>query len=276
MPPNWSLYPKPPAKVFTYGTAGFRARAEILESTFYRMGILAVLRSRSRNGLAVGLMVTASHNAEPDNGIKLIDVDGGMLSQSWESDATSLANAGDEEAEAAMAAISAAHKVAAHGGLVFVGRDSRTHSARLASIALEGIRSMSAMPPAGIGIDCGLLTTPQLHHIVRHQNGAAGAGPFVGPKDWASESGYGEMLLQAYSELVPSTAKSAASPLWVDAACGVGGLKLAALQVALHSLQRRRPCSVRAAHRTRRGVGVARCARAPSVDREQRRRWCAQ
>ena len=58
------------------GTAGFRAKAELLDSTFFRMGALAALRSRSRGGLAVGLMVTASHNPEPDNGIKLIDADG--------------------------------------------------------------------------------------------------------------------------------------------------------------------------------------------------------
>ena len=29
-------------------------------------------------------MVTASHNAEPDNGIKMVDPDGGMLDASWE------------------------------------------------------------------------------------------------------------------------------------------------------------------------------------------------
>lgn len=38
----------------------------------------------SKTGLAVGLMVTASHNAEPDNGIKMVDPNGGMLSQDWE------------------------------------------------------------------------------------------------------------------------------------------------------------------------------------------------
>ena len=59
-----------------YGTAGFRANAELLDSTFFRMGALAALRSRMCNGSAIGLMVTASHNPERDNGIKLIDPDG--------------------------------------------------------------------------------------------------------------------------------------------------------------------------------------------------------
>ena len=31
------------------------------------------------------------------------------------------------------------------------------------------------------GVDCGVLTTPQLHHIVRHRNGEAGAATGVGP-----------------------------------------------------------------------------------------------
>lgn len=34
--------------------------------------------------MAVGLMVTASHNLEPDNGVKMVDPNGGMLSQDWE------------------------------------------------------------------------------------------------------------------------------------------------------------------------------------------------
>ena len=71
-----SLGPLGPNVPLAYGTAGFRARAELLDSTFFRMGALAALRSRLRGGLAVGLMVTASHNPEPDNGIKLIDTEG--------------------------------------------------------------------------------------------------------------------------------------------------------------------------------------------------------
>jgi phosphoacetylglucosamine mutase len=38
-------------------------------------------------------MITASHNPEPDNGVKLIDPLGEMLHQSWEKFATRLANA---------------------------------------------------------------------------------------------------------------------------------------------------------------------------------------
>ena len=38
-------------------------------------------------------MITASHNDEPDNGVKLVDPLGEMLEASWEVIATDLANA---------------------------------------------------------------------------------------------------------------------------------------------------------------------------------------
>ena len=37
-------------------------------------------------------MITASHNPEHDNGLKIIEPDGSMLDQSWESLATTIAN----------------------------------------------------------------------------------------------------------------------------------------------------------------------------------------
>lgn len=41
---------------------------------------------------AIGVMITASHNPEDDNGVKLIDPDGEMLEAKWETYATNLAN----------------------------------------------------------------------------------------------------------------------------------------------------------------------------------------
>ena len=74
--------PSAPVRL-SYGTAGFRAHESLLDAVFLRMGILAAARS-AQTGSAVGVVVTASHNPVEDNGVKMIDADGGMLAQSWE------------------------------------------------------------------------------------------------------------------------------------------------------------------------------------------------
>ena len=78
-----SRVPNAPTRL-AYGTAGFRARAGLLDAVFLRMGMLAALRSVQQRGAAIGVMVTASHNGIEDNGVKMVDPDGGMLAQSWE------------------------------------------------------------------------------------------------------------------------------------------------------------------------------------------------
>lgn len=80
----------------SYGTSGFRADASILQSTVYRVGILAALRALKTQSV-IGLMITASHNKVSDNGVKVADPSGGMLSQDWEPFADTLANAHDPQ-----------------------------------------------------------------------------------------------------------------------------------------------------------------------------------
>uniref|UniRef100_A0A146LS24 Putative phosphoacetylglucosamine mutase 1 n=1 Tax=Lygus hesperus TaxID=30085 RepID=A0A146LS24_LYGHE len=70
---------------FVYGTAGFRARATHLPSVVARVGVVAAVRALSiPNARTIGVMITASHNPECDNGVKIIEPDGGMLDMEWE------------------------------------------------------------------------------------------------------------------------------------------------------------------------------------------------
>lgn len=92
---------------------GFRARADLLPPVVFRCGILAALLAHSEqkkerrernnnngsrpsskgNGVAVGCMLTASHNPIEDNGLKLVGPDGCLLSPVWEQRAERLINA---------------------------------------------------------------------------------------------------------------------------------------------------------------------------------------
>lgn len=44
------------------------------------------------NLAAIGVMITASHNQEADNGVKLVDPAGEMLASTWEKYATIVGN----------------------------------------------------------------------------------------------------------------------------------------------------------------------------------------
>ena len=201
-------------KDLKYGTAGFRDRADLpLHATFLRMGMFACLRSRSRTGLAAGVMITASHNPEEDNGIKLVDADGGMLSQTWEPLAETLANCSDAHAvisllqELEKEHVPSAGAGAAPPAVVVLGRDTRAHSAELAACVEAGVRACGGTP-----LDLGEVTTPQLHWVVAALNasGAPDAAAFDAEKILAA---YYSTLSSNYLAL----RSSASSPEEVDA-----------------------------------------------------------
>lgn len=58
-----AFHAKPQGLILQYGTAGFRTNAQHLDHIMFRMGLLAVLRSKQTKS-TIGVMVTASHNPE--------------------------------------------------------------------------------------------------------------------------------------------------------------------------------------------------------------------
>ncbi|PIL31888.1 hypothetical protein GSI_06592 [Ganoderma sinense ZZ0214-1] len=156
-------HPKPSSVQFQYGTAGFRTLGNALDPVMFRVGILAALRSKKLDGKTIGVMVTASHNPEPDNGVKLVDPRGEMLEASWETHATNLANA--PTTNALIEAVEALH------GFKALGAEAR---------------------------NAGVTTTPVLHYLVRAINTKGTKGSYG--ED--TEEGYLEKLSSSFKKLV--------------------------------------------------------------------------
>ena len=223
---------KPTGKAYAYGTAGFRGPVdEGSPSVFVRVGAVAWVRAVA-TGRAVGLCVTASHNPERDNGVKLVDPDGGMLAESWEEAATRVVNAHTPEEcvreLTALAASNPAPKQASTSSspLVYTARDTRSHSERLEQLAVRAASLLAGKDAAKLVVSLGVLTTPQLHFVVMRHNGFGYGGA-------PTEAGYYAELADAFATLVKQ-APPRSSALAVDCANGVGALKAPHLLAAVN------------------------------------------
>ncbi|XP_012137659.2 phosphoglucomutase 3-like protein nst [Megachile rotundata] len=207
-------YTKQHSNFIQYGTAGFRTKANLLEHVMYRMGLLAVLRSKVKKA-AIGLMITASHNIESDNGVKLIDPAGEMLEASWEQIATTLANVDDSELSSTVQKILQEQNVdMSINATVITGRDTRESGSSLLQAAIAGIEALN-----GTVNNFGIVTTPQLHYLVVciNTNGSYG-DPTI--------SGYYVKLTEAFKRIRQSEINNQqyVAELSLDAANGVGAI----------------------------------------------------
>jgi|AntRauTorckE5430_2_1112549.scaffolds.fasta_scaffold00905_5 phosphoacetylglucosamine mutase len=196
-----------------------------------RIAIFAAIRSSVLDGESVGIMITASHNPECDNGIKLSDSNGGMLPIKWETMATQFANSDQYVLQA---------KPKTKRMIVHIGRDTRYHSLPLSQLAIRSLLAFGATV-----IDHGCVTTPALHYYVLRSNPHNMPNALVcGSSGTSFEKDYLESILGSYLSLLStqnSKQKAEIAPnrqLLVDCACGVGGLKIPLLNAMLKSFQK--------------------------------------
>ncbi|OLY82610.1 Phosphoacetylglucosamine mutase [Smittium mucronatum] len=202
---------------FSYGTAGFRTTGENLHSTVFRMGIISALRSKKLLGSAIGVMITASHNKEGDNGIKLVDPMGEMLSQAWENYCTLIANAADSQEllKIIKDMITIEDINIDRPSTVLYACDTRPTSESLVTSLEAGLKAIHAK-----SVNYGVVTTPQLHFFVRCTNTANSSVPYGVP----SVQGYNDKMANAYKAFLNRVQLDGigSSPLKIDCANGVG------------------------------------------------------
>ena len=211
------IVPLEKGQLYKYGTAGFRMKADLLEGVSFRVGLLASLRSRKLNSHAIGVMITASHNPAVDNGVKIVDPMGDMLEQEWERYATALVNApSDEELVNIYNKLAAELKINLKTpAKVVYGRDTRPSGHKLVTALADALEATNTEY-----VDFKLLTTPQLHYLVRATN-SEGTPLSYGK---VSEAGYYEKLAEAFVRAMRG--RRIDGTLMVDCANGVGGPKL--------------------------------------------------
>ncbi|KAF6004088.1 Phosphoglucomutase-3 [Cyanidiococcus yangmingshanensis] len=291
-----------------YGTAGFRSdsRGHQLDGVAFCCGLVAGLRaleraltqsetkmpvaetvattwtercaanlgetegypSNERRSSAVGVMITASHNPPEDNGVKLIDYDGGMLEPSWETYANQIVQNAyhpsalesylDGLAQQVLGPTDALCRCT-YVPLILFAHDTRSTSPRLANLAMQGARYMLLNrleaagrldlldSESGNTILLGTTTTPALHTVIWQWKQLMDQGwcsfrhrPDERFPNWIQGllASYGPSLVDATVSLLevldPSLAKLDSSQEWfVDCANGAGAIVLRGITASL-------------------------------------------
>ena len=145
--------------LYTYGTSGFRDNGKNLDKVALRLAAITFIRSLHLQS-PIGIIISASHNNHIDNGFKIADINGDMLSIEWEELYENVINSDDLKTDL----INLIDKYVCHynigDGKILLGYDTRETSTSLASIIISTLDNLQC--PV---VNYELCTTPQLHFM---------------------------------------------------------------------------------------------------------------
>lgn len=232
----FDTYTSPQSYKAEYGTAGFRSHADNLDAVAFRCGVLMALRAKTLNKTC-GVMITASHNPECDNGVKLVDFNGEMIDEEWEHYATKLAQATNftEFYDVVFKLSNNVKKINTSSAYVLIGIDTRKSGKKLAQLCEKGVSSIMGVK----FIHLGCVTTPELHFYTHQSNQTS---MFITYNQYLLENfkqfhkTNAQCLLEHFHYLNKSTITTRVSKLHIDCANGVGALRLEEMIDSLYNM----------------------------------------
>lgn len=207
---------KKPKKHFNFGTAGYRDDANDLANTLCRASLLAMIRSSTFCGKMIGLMITASHNKNTDNGLKIIDHSGDYIEKNLEEYCDEIVNCNDKDLYKILSKIhrklgnmrDLGNGPTAH---IAIGRDTRESGQSLE----DSIKSILELLGCKV-ISYGIVTTPQMHYLIRKNNQQGKV---------CDKEEYYDNLKNAYYDLQKLSGQKE-NAIQIDTAHGVGALAI--------------------------------------------------
>ena len=150
--------------IYKYGTAGFRFDStELLKiSQKIAIGCVEILSKKPFYNNFLAIMITASHNIETDNGVKIINNQGTMIEQCDETILETIVNCNNNE----LLQIVENLKINPPIITILFGRDTRKSGKQIYNELIKGFELVSNP----IFIDADLITTPLFHYIAFHNN----------------------------------------------------------------------------------------------------------
>lgn len=205
-----------PSKTFLYGTAGYRDCSDQLLNVLCRASLMAYVRSSTFCGKTIGIMITASHNRNTDNGIKIIDHNGDYIDKTLENYCDEIVNCEDRDLHKLLSRIHRKMGNMRDFGdgpvpTIAVGRDTRVSGV----LFEEKITEILEMFGAKLVL-YQVVTTPQMHYLIRKCNISGRV---------FDKNEYFDHLIKNYNEIM----KYASNPplkVHVDCANGVGGIAI--------------------------------------------------